>query len=217
MTITISGGGLNFSGGGISIESGTPAVTGIVPVADAAYLVQGWATGTDYTTITNGGTGAWNMVYGGIQGGSDGARTIALSEGNSFYFEVEYIGGGLPYTLYGMCRSSSPGGYANVPSIYLANGDGYGGMTGGASLGGFAPGDIMRVAYDATANTFWLGRNSNWYLDPVSSAGTAIPGTGSLQFILMSASSGGCSLNGMFRKLSQNTYSTPTGFNACTL
>ena len=65
MAITIAG-GLIFSGGGLTFSSpGT--ITGIVPVADAAYAGQGWVSGTNYTTITNGGTGAWNMVYGGIQ------------------------------------------------------------------------------------------------------------------------------------------------------
>lgn len=190
---------------------------GIVPVADAAFTGQGWTTGTNYTTITNGGTGTWNHVFGGIQGASGGARSIALSEGGSFYFEVQYIGAIEAQLVYGMCRSSSIGGYGNVPRIYTVTGDAGGGMTGGTSVGGFVPGDIMRYAYNATTNKVWLGRNANWYLDPVSTAGTDIPGTGTIQLIFMSGSSGGSSTNGKFRKVSENTFSTPTGFTACSL
>ena len=61
MAITIAG-GLTFSGGGLTFSSpGT--ITGIVPVADAAYAGQGWVSGTNATLLTD--SSSYNMTISG--------------------------------------------------------------------------------------------------------------------------------------------------------
>ena len=116
--------------------------------ADAAYNSQGWVSAsTDYT----GATGAFSYSLAGIQERSGGARTIPLPylTTTKGYFEVYLTSITSSNLLLGMAGDANVGGYSNVPCIYVANGNGYGGYTG-VSLGVFNNGDSLCVAYNAS-------------------------------------------------------------------
>ena len=210
------GAGSAFGGGGGAggYLTGTSGVTGLTtpttaarPYADSAYTASGWTTGTDYT----GDTGAFVFYSSGIQNGSGGARTVALPEVDT-YFEM-VLTSAENGALIGLCRDTSAGGYSNVPSVYMSGGE-YGGLSGGTTLGAFANGDVLRIAYKASTNKVYFGKNGAWYADPISTAGATIPGTGNLRFIIMSGSTGGAGQNGTFRTSTQNTYTAPSGYNS---
>ena len=206
------GGGFDVGGGGGAggLLFGSTYVTGTSVfnlTADSAYNSQGWVTAsTDYT-----GTTRAYSYSAGIQSGSGGARTIALPEVDS-YFEV-LISATNTNPLCGLARDSSAGGYNNVPSIYLLTGTGYGGLTGGTTLGAFAAGDVLQIAYKASSNQVFFGRNNTWYASPTSATGATIPGTGSLRFIIMSGASAGSTMSGTFRIPSQHSYAAPSGYS----
>lgn len=205
--VVSAGGGSGASGApvcGGSVIASNAGLSGIV--ADSAYNSQGWNTGgTDYTA---GATGAWSFTGPAGQGGSGGARSVALSSGK-YYFEVTVVSGGSGYWLIGMANSSSGGGYNNVPSIFAYDGGRYGGLTGGTAFGSFPNGTVIQFAYDTTVNQFWIGKNGTWYIDP-SSAGTTLPGTGAPRLFVMDGSSN-TSATGTFKQ-SSPTYTVPSGF-----
>ena len=174
--------------------------------ADSNYSAQGWAAGTDFS----GTTGVFSYSFNTIQSSSGGARTIALEEITG-YFEILISSTSL--ALIGLARDSSAGGYNNVPSIYMSNGGAYGGLTGGTSLGGFVAGDTLQIAYNASTNRVWFGKNNTYYA-VTTTTGALIPGTGNLRCLIMSGSSGGASLPGTFRDVSDFVYSPPSGFTA---
>jgi len=206
-----------FGGGGAGGASGSQTLLGTggngggggsgASVNGTRYTGGG---GAGYGAST--GTGIFNYYLGTIQSGSGGARSTPLRDSGSYYFEVVYTGPVSGVTLFGLVRDTSGGGYNNVPSIFALDGAGYGGMTGGSAIGGFAIGDIINVAYNALTNKVWIGRNGTWYLDPVSTAGSTIPGTGNLRFIVMNGTTGFGSMSGIFRNYIYNTYPTPAGF-----
>lgn len=206
------GGGFDVGGGGGAggLLYGTTSVTGgstINLVADATYNSQGWVSGsTDYT----GSTRAYSYSA-GLQSSSGGARTTALPEVDS-YFEV-LISATNQNPLCGLARDTSTGGYSNVPCIYLLTGTGYGGLTGGTTLNAFNAGDVLQIAYKASSNQIFIGKNNTWYISPTSGTGATIPGTGSLRFIIMSGASAGSTMSGTFRNPSQNSYSAPSGYS----
>lgn len=208
--IVAGGGGAAGGGAGAGgVLQGTIGVTGSSYnlTADSAYNSQGWVSGsTDYVGTTR----AFSYNYGGIQSSSGGARTIALPEVDS-YFEI-LISTTNTELLVGLARDTATGGYSNVPSMYLYNGTGYGGLTGGTTLGTYAVGDVIQIAYKASTNKFYVGRNNTWYISPTSGTGASIPGTGSLRLMLMSGASAGSNLAGTFRSSAQNSYSAPSGY-----
>ena len=174
--------------------------------ADSNYSAQGWAVGTDFSDATG------DFIYSylsGIQQSSGGARTTALEEITG-YFEI-LISSTPSQGLIGLARDSSPGGYNNVPSIYLNDGGGYGGVTGGTNLGGFGAGDTLQIAYNANANRVWFGKNNTYYA-ATNTTGALIPGTGNLRCIIMAGSTGGASQQGTFRDRADFVYSPPSGF-----
>jgi len=199
-----------FAGGG----SGAGTSSGSSSLGGGALL----GNGTRYTGgggaagwTTNTGTGVFSYSFSSGQGSSGGARSTALNDSGSYYFEIVYTSGTFP--LFGLARDTSVGGYtSNVPSIFAFDGTGYGGMTGGTTLGQYVAGDIIRIAYNASTNKVWIGRNAVWYLDPASTGGTTIPGTGNLRFIIMSGTPSGTQMAGTFRYYTSNTYSPPAGF-----
>lgn len=193
-----------FQGG----AGGTGAKNSIITTTQASSAQVG--------EVVVDGTGAFTYSYSPTQQSAGGARTTPVIEG-SYYFEVLLTTLSPNEVLFGLCRSTSAGGFNNVPSIYSLTGVGYGGMSGGASLGAFANGDVLQVAYNSNTNKVWIGKNASWYLDPVSSAGSDIPGIGLLRFIMMSGASAGAGAIGVFRRSTQNTYTAPTGFSALTV
>lgn len=212
------GGGGRFGGGGgaggllagtnLAVTSG-PLITTTnfrKAYADTAYSAQGWIVGTDFTGTS--GTFVYSIT--GIQQTSGGARTIVLPSSGNIYFELLISSFNFP--LIGLARDSSVGGYNNVPSVFLTDGGRYGGL-GGVNLGAFAAGDVLRIAYKADTAKVFIGRNNTWNEDPVSGAGTTIPGTGDFRIIFMSGS-GSATANGTFRNPAQNTYSVPTGYTS---
>jgi len=202
--------------GGSALFNGTSDFIYTNTLTSTSTALQLGGSGLSITTISiaqSAATGIFSYSFSTIQGTSGGARSTPLRDSGSYYFEVVYNSG--TYPLWGLVRDTSGGGYSNVPSIFV-NGDAYGGMTGGTNLGIYANGDIIRIAYNASTNKVWIGRNGAWYLDPASTAGSDIPGTGNLRFIVMSGASIGTTMSGTFRYYTANTYSPPTGFTNAT-
>jgi len=204
--------------GGSALFNGTSDFIYTNTLTSTSTALQLSGSGLSITNISaaqSAATGIFSFSFNNIQGSSGGARSTALRDSGSYYFEVVYNSGDFP--LFGLARDTSTGGYSNVPSIYAYDGTGYGGMTGGTTLTApFSSGDIIRIAYNASTNKVWIGRNAVWYLDPVSTAGSTIPGTGNLRFIIMSGASFGSSTTGTFRYYTANTYSPPAGFTNAT-
>jgi hypothetical protein len=199
--------------GGSALFNGTSDFIYTNTLSSTSNALQLGGSGLSITTIVvlqSAATGIFNFSFSNIQGSSGGARSTTLRDSGSYYFEVLYISG--IYPNWGLARDTSGGGYSNVPSIFAYYGDAYGGMPLAAPLGRHVSGDIIRIAYNASTNKVWIGRNGAWYLDPASTAGSDIPGTGNLRFIVMSGASIGTTMSGAFMYYTANTYSPPTGF-----
>ena len=214
-TGTAGGGGGGAGGLGGNTSSGVAGQGGIG--ANTIIITPAQANTVRVGEVLTDGTGAFTWAYNGLQSTSGGARSTPISEGK-YYFEI--VISAIPVTgaLYGLCRDANVGGFSNVPSISTVNGTGSGGMTGGSALGGFVGGDVMKIAYNATENKVWIGRNAAWYRNPENTIGANVPGTGYLRFIIMSGNSGaGAALNGAFRRSTENSYPAPNGYSALTV
>jgi hypothetical protein len=200
---TAGGGGGGAGGAGGASSSGFAGQGGIG--ANTTIITPAQANTVRVGEVLTDGTGEFIWAYNALQATSGGARSTPINEGK-YYFEIVISAMPVAGTEFGICRDANVGGFSNVPSINTVDGTGLGGMTGGTALGAFVAGDVMKIAYDTTRNQVWIGRNAAWYRNPESVAGSTIPGTGNLRFILMSGNSGGAALNGKFRRSTQNSY-----------
>jgi hypothetical protein len=188
--------------------------------ADSTYNAQGWVSAsTDYI----GTTGVFSFSFPGptgLQSTSGGARTNALPYGSDLkiYFELTVSSGGLGNALIGLAGDGSPGGYSNVPSIYVFNGVAYGGYNVNLNGGGLANGNTLNVAYNSNTGKVFYGRNGVWSIDPVAGAGITIPNASVIsnppRLIIMSGSTAsGASLGGTIKTKSGSfSYDVPSGY-----
>jgi len=210
---------VDSSSNNLSITNNGSGYSSLSPTNSNSNLFSNANTATNYTggggrgSLYSVGTGAYSYNPITAHDTAGGARSTILPESGSYYFETVFLSG--IYSFFGLARDTSPGGYLNVPMLYAYNGTGYGGLTGGTTLTApFSSGDIIRIAYNATTNKVWIGKNSTWYLDPASTGGTTIPGTGNLRFIFTVGSFPPAIATGKFKSSTNNTYAPPSGFTA---
>ena len=238
------GGGTNTSspvggggGGGGLLTSGNLTIVNRV-FADPAYVTLGtaatsgnggWQAGTDF--VGNGG--AFVYAFTALQAAGGGARSWILPEldpatgSQKIYFEIlitNVTGNNVYVGLIREFNQAAPptrtvGGYTITPSIQLSTG-GAGSSAAhsavGSALGAFSAGDTLNVAYQITGLTTYayFGRNGVWYLNPTTTNGGTVPGSGGgfLRLMLTAGVVTTPSIAGRFKPANENLYPTPTGY-----
>jgi sugar lactone lactonase YvrE len=165
----IGGGGAGGGGGGTGDACGgggaggyivgravlTPDIfTPTIIYADSAFANQGWDTTTDFIGASGLVKFIKTVSAGNNQILQGGARTVELPKTRG-YLEIK-INEHANVNV-GVCKSSSNGGLANVPSINLETGE-----SSSTTLSRFKQNDILQILYDYYDNKVYFGKNNNW-------------------------------------------------------